>query len=454
MMRVDAPMHMPLYQRFRSTQGEHVLVVPYSRIYDLPAEWLDENGSLSADAHHMIDALAQRTQHEDALEQVPLPPVRSLSLNVSSACNLACSYCYAGGGGFEGRQKAVMDWPVARQAVDRLLDEAVPGERSTIGFLGGEPFVNRKLIRQVTEYASAKADACGVLMQFSVTTNGTLLNDEDRALLREHTFAVTISVDGARETQDRYRPMRAIGSQARSSWDALNDAVAPLLADPGRAKIGARATVGRDAIDLRASFDSILRIGFAEVGFSPLRQSRDAGRAMTDADWPAYLAALQDLAATEMSRVLAGQQIRLTNFAVALRQLHRGWSAPYGCGAGGGYFSVASDGTWYACHRAVGDPAYRMGDNRQMDAGARRQFLMARHVHAQTDCNKCWARYLCSGGCHQEAATRTPESCDFIRGWLLFCMAAYCEVSAKAPEWFAPGTPALSKERNDGHDAT
>jgi uncharacterized protein len=58
----------------------------------------------------------------------------------------------------------------------------------------------------------------------------------------------------------------------------------------------------------------------------------------------------------------------------------------------------------------------------------RRRFLEDRHVHAQTDCRTCWARYLCSGGCHQEAASRTAESCDFVRGWLEFCLAAYCEL--------------------------
>jgi len=48
--------------------------------------------------------------------------------------------------------------------------------------------------------------------------------------------------------------------------------------------------------------------------------------------------------------------------------------------------------------------------------------------HAQIDCRICWARYLCSGGCHQEAESRTAESCDFVRGWLEFCLAAYCEL--------------------------
>ena len=67
-----------------------------------------------------------------------------------------------------------------------------------------------------------------------------------------------------------------------------------------------------------------------------------------------------------------------------------------------------------------------------------RAFIAARHVHAQTDCRSCWARYLCAGGCHQEAAARTSSSCDFIRGWLEFCLASYCELIERRPDYFSP----------------
>jgi uncharacterized protein len=57
-------------------------------------------------------------------------------------------------------------------------------------------------------------------------------------------------------------------------------------------------------------------------------------------------------------------------------------------------------------------------------------------VHAKADCRVCWARYLCSGGCHQEASARSGASCDFIRDWLDFCLASYCELSSARPQHF------------------
>src|SRR2546425_353405 len=70
---------------------------------------------------------------------------------------------------------------------------------------------------------------------------------------------------------------------------------------------------------------------------------------------------------------------------------------------------------------------YEFGDSGGLNVERRGQFIAARHVHAQTDCRTCWARYLCSGGCHQEASARTQASCDFIRGWLTFALQTYCE---------------------------
>jgi uncharacterized protein len=51
--------------------------------------------------------------------------------------------------------------------------------------------------------------------------------------------------------------------------------------------------------------------------------------------------------------------------------------------------------------------------------------LMERNVHMQDPCTTCWARYLCSGGCHHEAIHRGRPACDYIRGWLHYCLELY-----------------------------
>jgi uncharacterized protein len=420
----------PMTHRFRSGAGEHLLVVPFSRVFDLSA---DDAATLDADPDTLgalAASCAEAAPGEAALDQIVEPNPQSISLNVSSSCNLGCAYCYAARGSFGGTQSAPMTWPVARAAIDRLLAVAQSDRPITVGFLGGEPFANRNLIHASVGYASAEAHRLGLDVRFSVTTNGTLLRPADLDLMRSHPFAVTVSLDGAADVNDAQRPMR---NGRPGAWERATRGVAGLLADPGQAKLAARATVTRQDMDVSSRLEALIQLGFPEVGVAPLRTGPDATAELQKEDWAVYLQELIRASDVELLRLKRGLPARLTNFAVALKQLHRGACSPYPCGAGGGYFSVAAGGRWYACHRAVGNPAFEMGSSDGLDTDRRRRFLEARHVHAQTDCRTCWARYLCSGGCHQEAESRTAASCDFVRGWLEFCLAAYCELSGPFP---------------------
>ena len=416
---VPAPPNAPDVHRFRSRLGEHVLLVPLSAIYDLTGPSEDLDPLIRA-------ALLEQPPVDPPLDQIAEPSPQSISLNVSNRCNLSCVYCYASGGDFRGAQDRSMTSDVARAAIDRLLTGASRDAPVTIGFLGGEPFANRAVIHDAVAYASAEGARLGFDVRFSVTTNATLLQEQDIALLRRHPFAVTVSIDGSLAQNDRQRPRARTGL---GSWSMTAERIGPLLAYPGRVKLAARATVTREDLDIANRVEAIAGLGFSEVGVSPLRVAANADSALRDSDWPIYFARMAEAANVELDRARIGLPIRLTNLAVALKQLHRGAASPFPCGAGGGYFSVAGDGRWYACHRAIGEDRFRLGDNNGLDADRRRAFLLARHVHAQQSCGSCWARYLCSGACHHEMRGRTQASCDFIRAWLDFCLRAYCELS-------------------------
>ena len=422
----------PNYRRFRSGAGEHLLVVPHTRIFDLSHALA---ASLDVDvqaADRFAAPLGETSELEADLAAVVTPAPQSLSLNVSSSCNLSCGYCYADRGAFGGAQAATMQTVVAEQAVERLLAVADPARPITIGFLGGEPLRIRDLVHAIVHFAGGRAQQQRLDVRFSITTNGTLIADSDIKLFRDHRFAVTISIDGDAVAHDAQRPLR----NGSGSFARLAKRAAPLLADPGRAQVAARMTVRCDRFDLEPRLNAIWSLGFPEAGVAPLRVAADGSELRDDA-WPIYRDALIAVASRELERAMRGLPIRLTNFAVALRQIHAGASSPYPCGAGGGYFSVAADGDWYACHRAIGDKRYRLGSSAALDESGRRSFLEARHVHAKADCRICWARYLCAGGCHQETGARSVASCNFIRDWLDFCLASYCELSSTRPDHFA-----------------
>ena len=110
---------------------------------------------------------------------------------------------------------------------------------------------------------------------------------------------------------------------------------------------------------------------------------------------------------------------------------------PYPCGAGAAYLSVNADGELYACHRFIDDPSMHVGHvETGSDLASRATLLAERHVDKQETCRSCWARYLCGGGCHHEVLRRGRVACDYIRGWLSYCIGAYAEVQVLAAGYF------------------
>jgi uncharacterized protein len=74
------------------------------------------------------------------------------------------------------------------------------------------------------------------------------------------------------------------------------------------------------------------------------------------------------------------------------------------CSAANGYLAVSVDGNLYPCHKFVGKDEYILGN---IDSGIERmdiinQFISA-NVLTKSKCQKCWAAYLCGGGCFANA---------------------------------------------------
>jgi uncharacterized protein len=420
--------------------GEHQLfLAEKSRLFAIDAAVAAQaDAALASDDPEAVQRLLAEWGLSSAAAIDDDPPrdfrVRALSLAVAQKCNLGCSYCYARGGEFGGAAKN-MPVETALRAVDLLLTETAPGERANLAFLGGEPLVNRDVLHAATCYAASRARARDIELTFSITTNGTLVTVPDIDLFEQYEFAVTVSLDGTRAEHDRLRPFKG----GRGSFDWIMRNVAPMLERQRRMQVSARITVTPRNLALRETLDAFAGLGFHSIGFSPLLNAPDGGDEMQHDDLAVMLEQMIDCGYEFERRMAAHERYPFANLVHALREIRNGTHRPYPCGAGAGYFGVSADGDLSACHRFVGDALGAMGhiaDGVDRDAQAR--WLTDRHVHRQQPCNRCWARYLCGGGCHHEVIHRGRPACDFIRGWLHYCLAAYGRLSRRRPDLFGP----------------
>lgn len=358
-------------------------------------------------------------------DSIPEAPLHALSLAISQTCNMGCSYCYAGQGEF-GMGAGSMDGEVALKAIDLLLKDKKRGDKVNLSFMGGEPLMNRSGLRMATAYAAAAAARLGVEMGFSVTSNGTLIREEDARFFEEYGFAVTISLDGLREDHDRLRVFK----NGRGTYDQVMANIAPLLRLQQRMQVSARVTVTPQHERVYEALDEFIDMGFHSVGFSPLLRADDGQHEMSAYDLEHLLAEMIACGLQFEAAVLSDRRYPFLNMVNAYKEIAKSTHRPYPCGAGAGYMGVSATGELAACHRFVGDSRAAMGSvTNGVDPSLQEAWMTERHVHQQEPCSSCWARYLCGGGCHHEVMERGRGACDYIRGWLHFTLQSYERMS-------------------------
>ncbi|MFE9823373.1 radical SAM protein [Streptomyces sp. NPDC005791] len=424
---------------FRSAHGAHLFVTDGSRVYDLPEETAARLERWTTAPEGSLEEVARELSlplwDERRIDGTPAepPPLSSLSLNVMQACNLSCGHCYADEGKFGGEARA-MTRQTAFAAVDRLLAEASPGADVVVGFMGGEPMLARDLVHEVVAFAERAGAAAGHRVRFALTTNLTSVRPEDARLFAEHPFTVTVSLDGDRAGHDALRKAPGGGS----AYDRLRAGL-EVLDRQGRPRhLAARVSVTPHTGRLLDVLEHGIDLGFDEVGFAAVVSAPDPAYEITAETFTGFMEQMVECGEKALRELSAGRAYPFGNFQTAMHELHRGTHRPYPCGAGAGYLSASADGDLYACHRLVDDPAFAMGSLAAgSDVPARSAHLAARHVDRQEPCRSCWARYLCGGGCYHEVSRRGRPGCDYIRGWLDFCLRAYVELSHAAPEFLS-----------------
>jgi uncharacterized protein len=372
-------------------------------------------------------------------------PLTTLVLNVTSKCNLSCGYCYEYGEDrivAEGAKPRFMNDETARRSVDFMFAESDDSQRVNLTFFGGETLLNFKVLQSALAYAREKGRVLGKEVDASLTTNATLLRDEVMDWIVDNDVGVTVSIDGAREQQDKFR----VFANGMGSYDVILPRVKALLARHRRRPVGARVTLTGQNLDVVSIYRHLFdEIGFWEVGFAPVTTSWQRDYAIEEAGFQRLLSGFQELAADYLKSALAGRRHGFSNVRDTLEEIHKGMSKAYPCGAGLGLMGVATDGDVALCHRFAGSDDHKLGSVFDgVDHAKQDDFLTRHHIANKTDCATCWARPLCAGGCYHEAHTRYGSTtrpnlhyCEWIRSWTNTCLEVYGTLAERKPEFLA-----------------
>jgi uncharacterized protein len=357
-------------------------------------------------------------------------PLQALVLNVTNQCNLACTYCYEFGADKiatpTGKPK-YMSYDTAKAAVDLLLARAAPGKAVHLTFFGGETLMNFRLLRDIVAYARGAAAAQERGVTFSLTTNATLLTDEIIEFLADNAVGVTVSMDGPAELQDK----RRVYKTGRGSYAVIEPKLRKLIARHRSRAITARVTLSAGVTDVVRIFRHLKDdIGFHEVGFAPVTTSGEHEWSLDGDGMAEVLEQFKLLANEWLEFAMRGQMHGFSNVSETISELAQGTNKSHPCGAGLGLLGVSPSGDLSPCHRFTDSDTHVLGHvSTGVDRTKQEAFLVRGHVGAKYECQSCWARPLCAGGCHHEAFVRYGDTghanlhyCDWIRLWTDTCL--------------------------------
>lgn len=156
---------------------------------------------------HILQAPPVKSLHsiyEEDIERYLNEEVTDLVLEVTEKCNLRCKYCIYNESHPEFRNFSHknMEFKVAQKAI-KFLKNHSGTESVFIGFYGGEPLMNYKLIKESVLFA--KEIIKNKKINFSMTTNATLITQEIAEFLAYNEFQITISLDGNEEIHNENR---------------------------------------------------------------------------------------------------------------------------------------------------------------------------------------------------------------------------------------------------------
>lgn len=324
---------------------------------------------------------------------------------LTEECNLRCDYCYI------YKQAKTMTVDIARDSVDFLFKNAgLQDNRLGVCFFGGEPLLEPKLLELVADYALEKAGKTHTI-NFSITTNATLLSKSNAELLKKYNVKTTFSIDGINDAHDTHRKTIA----GKGSFAMIERNMEHLL---GLADCTIRLTVTPEtAATLCKSVKWLIEQGFKSISISPVYESEWTEQTLSE-----YFDALENLYKYQAEIRSLGNSARINSILGLEEKLTEPGERGFGCGAARRMVAIDAKGFIYPCHRFVG--YFKNGQSQQIGHVTQGFFKEKREYYIES----CHTQFQegCGSGLFKDNvpnADKNCMSCSFSQGCSSACMA-------------------------------
>ncbi len=352
----------------------------------------------SADAFAIPESLeiSETSQFLKTWEQTPSTAKQehkarnkfNLTLNVTQLCNLHCHYCAAGGDGTYGDPIGQISVSKTLPQVKMLMDRLTSGGSFHITFLGGEPLMYPKAIQLIGQYTKELAAEKNIKSEFQIITNGTLINNEVLDLLAQLKPTVTFSLDGPAEINDTRRPQKNGNS---STTQAIKGLEFLLARKEEFGSILMHAVFNKAHLDVEKTWEFFQGFNVDKMEFTYDVTEKDEVANQT------FIDSLKKAAALAFEKGGEKELRRIHFFDVYFDQLDNQYQKENYCGTGKSLLSLDSRNNVYQCPLEVSFKERMVGQEDKINWNSLKP--LEKPLIELNNCQTCWARYLCGGGC-------------------------------------------------------
>ena len=343
-----------------------------------------------------------------------MPPINILIKPASSACNMACKYCFYRDVA-EHREQA-FEGMLSLQKMERVIRAGMEyaDHSCSFAFQGGElTLAGLDFYRGVVELQKKYARS-GVEIHNAIQTNGMLIDEEWAVFLAENRFLVGLSLDGPAELHNLNR----LDTVGEGTFNRVMRA-ARLMEKHGVEFNILCVVTGRNARSVEKNYRFYRRQGFRWLQFIPCLDSLEQQRGeekyhLSAENYGDFLIRLFDLWYEDLQR---GEYISIRHLDNWLSILLGG--QPEVCSMTGQcavQFVVEGDGGVYPCDFYVLDE-WRMGtvgesSFAEMQRGEVAAWFIQASLRVPNKCRRCRWYGLCRNGCRRNRMTLLDGEVD------------------------------------------
>ncbi|MEG1645838.1 MAG: thioether cross-link-forming SCIFF peptide maturase [Clostridia bacterium] len=343
--------------------------------------------------------------------------IKALCLHICHDCNMRCKYCFADDGTYH-TARCKMSLEVGKKAIDFLIANSGNHHNLEVDFFGGEPLMNLGVVKQIVSYAKKQEVLFDKKFSFTLTTNCLALDDKTIDFLNKEMFNVVLSIDGRPEVHNAVR--RSINN--KDTQDVILKNALKFRAVRGDKSYYVRGTFTAKNLDFAKDVLYLNDSGFDQISIEPVVTTIDDLK-ISESHLPQIFEQYEILAEEYIKRRQTDKWFNFFHFMLDLEGGPCISKRLTGCGAGCEYLSVTPNGDIYPCHQFAEENGYLIGNVLKGDFCLDISEQFSKNIVTQKEeCQKCFAKYYCSGGCaanntHYAGNMQNPYkiSCEMMR---------------------------------------